>query len=124
MEGFQPPPIGSAILVAIILLAGNLLVILMISLCANGTIQRGGLAGIRTGATRASDAAWRAGHLAARPVAQVGHGIASVLAAASLFASATVLPYLLVLACAIAASVVAIVVSAIVAHRAADRAEA
>ncbi|GGA65626.1 hypothetical protein GCM10011490_15350 [Pseudoclavibacter endophyticus] len=124
MEGYQSPPIGMAILIAILLLAGNLLVILTISLCANGTITRGGLAGIRTAATRVSEAAWTAGHAAALPVARVGHGVGAVCAVGSLLVSNTVLPYLLVLGTAVAVMIVSVVVEAVVAHRAAERAEA
>lgn len=121
MEGFQPPPFASALLVAIILIVGNLIVILMMHLCASGTIPRGGLAGIRTGATRSSDAAWEAGHLAARPISQVGNGVAAVLAATSLVLSSTVVPYLLALGAAVAVSLASVVIAAVVAHRAANR---
>lgn len=121
MEGFQPPPIGSAILVAVLLVVGNLLVILMMHLCASGSIARGGLAGIRTGATRASDAAWEAGHRAARPIAQVGNGLGAVLGAASLLVANTVLPYLSVLGASVAVSLGSVVMAVIVAHRAANR---
>lgn len=121
MEGFQSPPIGSAILVAVLLVLGNLIVILMITMCANGTITRGGLAGIRTGATRMSDAAWSVGHIAARPVAQVGNGLGAVIGAASLFASNTVVPYLVMLGIAVVVTLGSVLVASIVAHRAATR---
>lgn len=121
MEGFQPPPFVSALLVAVILTVGNLLVILMVHLCANGTIPRGGLAGIRTAATRSSDAAWETGHRAARPVMDVGNGLAAVLGAGTLFVANTVVPYLIMLGAAAILSLVSVVVSWVVAHRAADR---
>lgn len=121
MEGFQPPPIASAILVAILLVVGNLLVILMLTLCANGTIMRGGLAGIRTGATRSSDEAWLGGHIAARPIAQIGNGVGAVLGAATLLVSHTVGPYLSVLGATVVVTLGAVVVASVVAHRAARR---
>ena len=121
LEGFQPPPLASAIFIAAILVVGNALVILMISLCANGTISRGGLAGIRTGNTRASEAAWEAGHRAATPVTRVGNGIGALLGAATLFAASTVEPYLLLLLAAVAVTLSTVVVATIVAHRAAGR---
>lgn len=121
MEGFQPPPFGLAILVAVLLLAGNVIVILMTQLCENGTITRGGLAGIRTAATRASDEAWQAGHRAALPVARIGNGFAAVLAAGTLLASGTVVPYLVILGIAVAVSLISVAVGALVANRAAGR---
>lgn len=122
MDALHPPPFASALLVAVILLVGNLVVILMMHLCANGTIPRGGLAGIRTGATTSSDAAWEAGHRAARPVAQVGNGIAAVLAAATLALSGTVAPYLVVLGAAVVVSLASVAIGAVVAHWAAAKA--
>lgn len=121
MDQFQPPPFLSALLVAVILILGNLLVVLMTHLCANGTIPRGGLAGIRTAATRSSDAAWEAGHVAARPVAQIGNGLAAVLAASTLTLATTVVPYLAVLGAAVVCSLGSVVTAIFVAHRAANR---
>ena len=121
MEGFQPPPLGSAILVAILLVVGNAIVILMVHLCANGTIRPGGLAGIRTAATRSSDAAWMAGHRAARPGTDAVNGLAAVVAAATLFVASTVVPYLVALGFAIVLTLLGVVVNGIVADRAARK---
>lgn len=121
MEGFQPPPLASAVLVAIILVVGNAIVMAMIRLCANGTILPGGLAGIRTAATRSSDAAWIAGHRAARPLTDLGNGLGIVLAVATVFAASTVIPYLVLLGLTIVATLGTVVASAFVADRAARR---
>lgn len=45
---------------------------------ADGRLPRNGWAGIRTGATGASDAAWRAGHQAALPISRTT-GVAALL---------------------------------------------
>ncbi|KAB1662547.1 hypothetical protein F8O01_00960 [Pseudoclavibacter chungangensis] len=121
MDGFQSPPIGSAILVAILLIVGNAIVILTVRLCASGRILPGGLAGIRTAATRSSDAAWIAGHRAARPVADIGQGLGAVAGAVTLVVSGTVVPYLVTLGITIVLTLGSVVTGAIVADRAARR---
>lgn len=121
MDGFQSPPFASAAFVAVVLALGNLVAILTTQLCASGTIQRGGLAGIRTNATRASDAAWQAGHRAALPIARVGNGAGVVTALLTLLAAKTVLPYLLLLGVAVLLALGSVLTAAVVAHRAASR---
>lgn len=120
MEGFQPPPFASALIVAILLIVGNGIVILMTTMCARGAITRGGLAGIRTGATRYSDAAWTAGHVAALPIARIGNGLGMVAAASTMLLSTTVVPYLWALGITVVVTLGSVVASAVVAHRAAE----
>jgi uncharacterized membrane protein len=82
------PGAGVAPAFALLLLAGVLQ--LVRTATASGRLERNGLVGIRTRATRRSDAAWDAGHLAAGPwlLAAAVTGCTAGLAALALAAAA------------------------------------
>lgn len=74
--------------VASISLAGGLIVIAVVcgamsAMIASGALTRNGLVGIRTRATRRSDAAWSAGHEAARPAVRVTTVVSAAAALAT-----------------------------------------
>ena len=59
-------PLAASVLVALVLVGAGLLVASVTRRAADGRLPRNDVAGLRTRATLRSDAAWRAGHAAAR----------------------------------------------------------
>ncbi len=92
-----------------------LLLAVVSALAARGRLARNFFLGIRTRTVTSSDAAWRAGHAAAVPVAWLGFGVALVCAIVGAF-----LPP--VHWGVVAAFVVTVVAAFALAGRAADRA--
>lgn len=82
---------GFVVLAATLCLAG-LLVIVIVRQAANGDLPRNGLIGLRTKATRRSDAAWTAGHQAAIPWVRLSVGLGSGLAILGAIVSFTSVP--------------------------------
>ena len=68
-------PLGLAVLLAVLLGATGVLVSALSRRAADGRLGRNPLAGIRTRATMRSDAAWRAGHAAARRLSDVSAAV-------------------------------------------------
>ncbi|AMB59237.1 SdpI family protein [Microterricola viridarii] len=89
-----------------------LLAVIACQLGASGRLPRNRYFGVRSPSTRASDAAWRAGHQAALLPAWVGFAVTAVLAASAIvFEGATIdgvaaLPAKLVVIAVFAASIV------------------
>lgn len=121
MEGLQPPPFASALLVAVLLSVGNLVMLLTVRLAVNGSLPPGLLAGYRTAATRSSDAAWIAAHRAALPVNRLGAVAGALLAAGTLPLAGTPVPYLLALALTVLVTLGHAVIGLVLAQRAAKR---
>lgn len=122
LNAFQAPPLISAILLTLILAVGNALALFQVHLGATGRLPFTGIAGIKTPATRESQAAWEAGHRAAWPWALAGNGGAILAAVAMLFAKDSAAPWLLALGAAILLAGIGVVGGLIAAHRAAKRA--
>lgn len=122
LNAFQAPPLISAILLTLILLAGNGLALYQVRLGATGRLPYTGIAGIKTPATRESQRAWEAGHRAAWPWALAGNGGAMLAAIAMLFAKDAAAPWLLALGAAILLAAVGVIGGFAAAHAAAKRA--
>lgn len=121
MEALQPPPFALALLVALLLCGGNVMNLIIIRMAANGTIRRQALAGYRTGATLASDAAWISGHRSALPLNRVGAVAGMLLATGSALAARSVALYLVLLALAVLVTIAHIVAAFVIAHRTAKK---
>lgn len=65
-------PLAARIGIGLLLLLTGAAVAAVSSRAADGRLRRNALAGIRTGATLASEAAWVAGQQAARPLSDAG----------------------------------------------------
>jgi hypothetical protein len=94
MESLQAPGIALAIILGLMLAGGNFTAIAAIRLVIVGRIDANSLGGIRTNATRASDAAWLAAHEAAWPWALVLNGLGMIAGIATMFLGTTVVPFL------------------------------
>ena len=70
---------------AYIISAAMLLVVVVTQLAASGKIHRNGFVGIRIPPTMASDAAWTAGHRAARVPSWIGFVLVAIAAGAAQF---------------------------------------
>jgi hypothetical protein len=68
-------PLAAAVGTALLLLAAGAAVSVSTRRAADGRLARNSVAGIRTGATMRSDEAWRAGHEAARGVADASGAV-------------------------------------------------
>jgi hypothetical protein len=77
--------INGANVPAYILAAAMLLVVVVTQLAATGKIGRNGFVGIRIPPTMASDAAWIAGHRAARMPSWIGFALVAVTAGVAQF---------------------------------------
>jgi len=71
--------------VAYILAAAMLLVVVVTQLAASGRISRNGFIGIRIPSTMTSDAAWTAGHKAARLPSWIGFALVAITAGVAQF---------------------------------------
>lgn len=119
----QPPGVALAVVLGLMLVVGNALAIAGIWLAVTGHIGPDSLGGIRTNATRASEAAWRAAHRAALPVRLVGNGLALGCGVGVMFAGNTVMPFLVLVAVAVVLAALAMLGGVLVGHRAALRVE-
>jgi hypothetical protein len=106
------------VVASVVLLIANVVIVAVVLLCASGHIPVNPVAGIRSRTVRASEAAWCAGHKAARPATVTGCLLAAALLAASLFPVGAEVESALVLA-AVIMMVVSLVVGAVFANRAA-----
>ena len=70
---------------AYIIAAAMLLVVVVTQLAASGKIRRNGFVGLRISPTMASDAAWVAGHRAARVPSWIGFVVVAIAAGAAQF---------------------------------------
>jgi hypothetical protein len=79
-------PVAAALLVGILCLVTGAAVSVLNRRAADGRLGRNGVAGIRTPATMRSDAAWRAGHAAARGLSDVAAAVFALTGLAALVA--------------------------------------
>ncbi|MEF3322827.1 SdpI family protein [Gulosibacter sp. GYB002] len=118
----QPPGLVMSLLLAAIIVVGNTLTLVAIHGSAAGRFGPfSGILGVRTAATRSSEAAWQAAHRAAWPWALGCNGAAIVAAAVGGMLGTTVTPFLVLMGLAIAASLAGAVAQIVVGHRAAVR---
>jgi uncharacterized membrane protein len=103
---------------AVVLIAADLIVAIVVVLAARGVIRRNPVAGIRTGRTRRSEAAWEAAHRAALVPSTVSAGVSLLLAIGAIVASGAPTAAVL-LAFAVVAILAGAVWSIVVAERAA-----
>lgn len=118
----QPPGLVMSLLLAAIIVVGNALVLVAVRGSATGRFgPYSGLIGVRTAATRSSDAAWQAAHRAVWPWALGCNGVALVAAVLGGAAGNTVAPFLVCMGISVAAMLAGAIAQLVVGHRAAQR---
>lgn len=122
MDELNAPGIGMSLVLGAILVIGNIFSLMMIHFAKRGEITPDGYGGIRTSATRASDAAWDAAHTAAWPWARALNGAGILFGAATMALGNTVTPFLVAAGAAIAFTAAGAITQMVVGHRAAQRA--
>lgn len=111
-----------SLLLAAIIVVGNTLVLIAVRGSATGRFgPYSGLLGVRTAATRSSEAAWQAAHRAAWPWTLGCNGVALVAAALGGALGNTVAPFLACMGLSVAAMIAGAITQLVVGHRAAQR---
>lgn len=119
--GLVAPGLTMGILLGAIMVFGNVLSLVSVRAALSGQITPDTYGGIRTAATRSSDAAWYAAHEAAWPWARALNGAAIVFGIATMCLGLTVAPFLVCAALAAALTIAGAVAQIVVGHRAAQR---
>lgn len=109
------------LLLGAILVVGNVLALVSIRAALSGVMSPDTYGGIRTAATRSSDAAWRAAHEAAWPWALALHGLAIITGVAAASLGTTVVPFLIAAGTAVLATAAGAIAQLVTGHRAAKR---
>ena len=117
----QAPGLGMGLLLGAILVVGNVLALVSVRAAINGVMSPDTYGGIRTAATRSSDAAWLAAHEAAWPWALGLNGLAAAAGIVTACLGTTVAPFLIAAGTAVIATASGAIAQLVVGHRAAKR---